>query len=511
MTSESNQISQMQNQDNQSISREIYFIVLIPSEEKINFDDLKLLSEIEPEIIYKSSIGKGKGTFLFHNVFKMILKKIEKNEKTLQNTLQYEIGEQSYDISFNVQKETFIYEIKLLKGNKFLGNIVKRNINQNIIPLHYKLDIFLEALKKNNEIDKIEILYGETIELYKKINFSLLISLFLKLYDPSKELKETLKQRMKKLCSNLIDIFKEINDEGNSDRDEDLALELNTFNQIYLNANSLIEESKYDPISFYGIIFCYLSHYDKENYSSIIKNFEGSNKILYEILITYYSHFKNPLNQDSEFYNQFIIYAINKGKNLEIFEIILDYIDDIETFLYVINNNKVDIFKNYDLKNEPLKLGSDLKLIKKEYKEGKIEKTELDNIINIIKELIIFSNDKILLAIYLKREFWKYLLKQYDKPNLKYIDNCKRLRELFKEYKDLINNLYKDSSDKYELNIKDEINRFNDRDEFAFNININIKNLFEIKGNDYNDEEKLGIIQKYNPYYNNDKNEDILK
>ena len=168
MTSESNQISQMQNQNNQSIDKEIYFIVLIPSEEKINFDDLKLLSEIEPEIIYKSSIGKGKGTFLFHNVFKMIIKKIEKNKKTVQNTLQYEIGEQSYDISFNFTKETFIYEIKLLKGNKFLGNIVKRNINQNIIPLHYKLDIFLEALKKNNEIDKIEILYEETIILYKE-------------------------------------------------------------------------------------------------------------------------------------------------------------------------------------------------------------------------------------------------------------------------------------------------------------------------------------------------------
>ena len=35
--------------------------------------------------------------------------------------------------------------------------------------------------------------------------------------------------------------------------------------------------------------------------------------------------------------------------------------------------------------------------------------------------------------------------------------------------------------------------------------------MFEIKGNDYNDEEKLGIIQKYNSYYNNDKKEDILK
>ena len=171
MTSESNQISQMQNQDNQSIDREIYFIVLIPSEEKIKSDDLKLLSEIEPEIIYKSSIEKGKGTFLFHNVFKMIIKKIEKNEKTVQYTLQYEIGEQSYDILFNAKKETFIYNITLLKGNKFLDNIVKRNINQNIIPLHYKLDIFLEALKKNNEIDKIELLYGEIIELYKKKKF----------------------------------------------------------------------------------------------------------------------------------------------------------------------------------------------------------------------------------------------------------------------------------------------------------------------------------------------------
>ena len=514
MTSEPINIIHKQNQNNQSNDKEIYFIILSSSEEKINFRDLKFLSEIEPEIIHYGSIEKGKGSSIIYNIFKLDIKTNEKNEKKTQYQLQYEIGEESYDILFDVIENTFIYEIKLLKGNKYIDNIVKRNIDQKKIPLHYKLNIFLEALKKINKIDKIEILYKEAIELYKrKKNFSLLISLFLKLYEPSEELNETLKEKIKKLCSKLIDLFKKINEDENTDRDNDLTKELKIFNQIYSKANILIEENKYDPVSFYGIIFCYLSSYDKENFSEIIKNFyEGNSKIIFEILITYYFHFKNPLNQDSNFYNNFIIYAIKNGKDLEIFERILNYIDDIETFLYVLNENKVDIFKNYnDLRNEPIELASNLKLIKKEYKEGKKTETELDKIINIIEKLIQFSNDNQILAIYLKTSFWKYLLKQYNKPELKYIDNCSRLRNVFKKYKDLINALYKDSPDKNELKIKEEINRYNSRDEFAFNANINIKDLFEIKKDDYNDEQKLGIIQKYNPYYNNSKKEDTSK
>jgi len=514
MISESSKISQKQKQNTQTNDKEIYFIILSSSEEKLNFSDLKFLSEIEPEIIYDNSIEKGKDSFVFHNVFKLNIKANEKNGKTIKYQLQYEIGEESYEILFNVKDNTFIYEIELLKGNKFINNIVKRKIDQNKISIHYKLDIFLEALKKNNEIDKIELLYEETIMLYKeKKKFSLLISLFLKLYEPSKELKETLKERIKQLCSKLIDVFKKINEDENQDKDEELALELDTFKQICSKANSLIEENKYDPVSFYGIIFCYLSSYDKENFSEIIKNFsERNSKILYDILITYYSHFKIPLNQDFNFYNNFIIYAIKNGKDLEIFERALNYIDDIEIFLNVINENKDDIFRKYeDLKNEPIEIASNLNLIKKKYIKDKQTKTELDNIIGSIKSLIKFSDDNQILAIYLRSSFWRNLLKEYNKPDLEYIDNCNRLREVFKQYKDLINSIYKDSSDKYELNIKEEINRYNERDEFAFNANINIKDLFEIKKDFYNDEEKLGIIKKYNPLYNNEKKEDILK
>ena len=481
----------------------IYFIILSPSEEKINFSDLKFLSEIEPEIIYNESIEKGKGSFLFHNVFKLDIKKKEKNKKAVKYQLQYQIGEESYDILFDVKENSFIYEVQLLKGNKYIDNIIKRKIDQNQIPLYYKLDIFLEALKKNNETNKIELLFEETIELYKaKKKFSLLISLFLKIY-----------QQNIRLCSKLIDVFEELNEEGNTDRDKDLAIELNTFNTIYSNANSLIEENKYDAIRFYGIIFCYLCSYDKENFPKIIKDFsEGNAKILYEILILYYSHFKVPLNQETEFYNNFVKYAINKGKDYEIFNRIINYIDDIETFLYVINENKIEIFNKYDdLKKEPIKLSSNLKLIKKEYNENKKIKTELDNIITIVEKLIEYSNNISILAIYLKTGFWKYILKQYSKPDLTYIDNCYRIRDLFKKYKDLINTLYNKTSDKNELNIKDDINRYNDRDEFAFNLNINIKELFEIKKDKYNYEEKLGMIKKYNPYYNSDKKEDVIK
>ena len=80
----------------------------------------------------------------------------------------------------------------------------------------------------------------------------------------------------------------------------------------------------------------------------MIKEFsEGNVDILYEILIKYYWHFMNPLSQDKEFYNGFIKYTLKKDKELNIFKRILNYIDDIETFLYIINENKDNILKKY--------------------------------------------------------------------------------------------------------------------------------------------------------------------
>ena len=74
-----------------------------------------------------------------------------------------------------------------------------------------------------------------------------MISLFLKIY-----------QQNKNLCSKLIDIFNKKNYEENTDRDKDLAIELNTFNNIYSNANSLIEENKYDASFLWNYILLFM-------------------------------------------------------------------------------------------------------------------------------------------------------------------------------------------------------------------------------------------------------------
>ena len=117
-------------------SESIYFIKLIPSGKRLNFNDLKFLSEIKPEIIYNENIKTKKYLFLSKNIFKS--KKNEKSKKNSKYQILYEINEELYDILFKVKENTFIYEIKLLKGNKFLDNIVKRKFEQKKIPLYNK-------------------------------------------------------------------------------------------------------------------------------------------------------------------------------------------------------------------------------------------------------------------------------------------------------------------------------------------------------------------------------------
>jgi len=137
----------------------------------------------------------------------------------------------------------------------------------------------------------------------KKKKFSLLITLFLKIYDTNKD-----------LCIKLMDVFKKINGKENLDKNEDLAEYLETFKQIYSDADNIKQENGYDSIKFYGILFCYLSHYDMNEFPNTIKKFyEGNNDIVFEILTIYNSHFKN-LNQDMNFYNDFIRYLIKEKK-----------------------------------------------------------------------------------------------------------------------------------------------------------------------------------------------------
>ena len=74
--------------------------------------------------------------------------------------------------------------------------------------------------------------------------------------------------QQKDLCKKLLNIFYRINEQENTVRDKDLELNLSSFKQIYEKANDIIQKNGYDAIKFYGVLFCYLNYYDKNNFQN---------------------------------------------------------------------------------------------------------------------------------------------------------------------------------------------------------------------------------------------------
>ena len=148
----------------------------------------------------------------------------------------YRIGDDIFIISFYAKENSFIYDIELKKGDKYLGNIVPEDINQNIIQLYNKFEIFVEAL--GNKKSQNYKLYEEMIDSYKqKKKFNLLITLFLRVYGNIDI------EKSKQPYSKLLSIFRKISEKtdiGNNDRDKNLNLYLDNFKQIYLNAGNVI-------------------------------------------------------------------------------------------------------------------------------------------------------------------------------------------------------------------------------------------------------------------------------
>ena len=536
--------NQCQNSESETQYKDVYFLILRPSEEKVDFTGLNYKTEnkIKPSIVHKKKIDKEDGTFLEEIVFKFRKKekkkKNEKNESSKSYAIKFYENEHTYNIKFSLKNESFIYQPKLTTGNKYL-DIIEEPIEQNLVPLYNKLNIFLEALKTNNESELDSKLYEDTINLYtKKKQFSLLVTLFLKIYENNKD-----------LCKDLIKEFYDINHEDNDDRLIDLKKDLKSFKDIYSNSSDILEKYGYNPIHFYGILFSYLHYYDKTNFPKMIEEFsKGNSDTLYEILIKYNSHFMNPLKQNQEFYNKFIKYVLKKELPKDIFKRALNYIDDIETFLFAINSNKEDIFKSYDdLKQIPIKMTASLKL--KKHKIDKAKKlgsdnnkdkessgeesdnpeedktkgldsvnnieNECDSIVRLIEQIIGFSKNEKILLIYIKSTFWINLINEYNIPDWENIDNIHKLRELYKKYNQLVKELYDEEKtnipkkEKERINdIKTDINSYYKRDEFAFMLDKNIKDFFEESKNKLTNAEILATISKYNPYFSiRDKND----
>lgn len=314
----------------------------IPSEIEFVLPENK---DHRPECIHYDE-NYDKKTYYYKKVLK-VNKSAAKGKKASNFHFEYEIGDYKYFISFDNKGNSFVYDPTLEIEKRRIE--IRRKINQNQVEYSEKLDYFETALKKNGEKDKVNELYNQTINVYsKKKGFSLLISLFLKIY------------KDKKLCTKLMETFRKMNEnpkdiEKNKDRKANLKDYTSIFKEIKSEADKLIDANNYSTIDFYGIILCYLHYYDYENFSIILKELSTKKTEpvdLYEILLVYNAHFfKYPINLNFDFFNGFIKYAI-LNKDFSLFQNGLNYIEDLETFINIIEGNKEHFYSQYIKTND---------------------------------------------------------------------------------------------------------------------------------------------------------------
>ena len=132
---EEEQISkENQNDEANEKNNEVYFLILIPSEEKLDFQgkDYDTKNMINPSIIYKNKVETGDETYLEEIIFKATKKKKKKGKdnessKSTKYSITFFEEEHMYNITFSAKNECFIYQPKLERGNKFLQDIFLLN------------------------------------------------------------------------------------------------------------------------------------------------------------------------------------------------------------------------------------------------------------------------------------------------------------------------------------------------------------------------------------------------
>ena len=475
----------------------LYFFISYPRNAQENSGDFKFKvqdNKQKPECINEDKTYEN-GIYYYKKIF-MINKSKSKSKKEINYNFEFIIGEDKYIISFDNKDNTFIYDVDLKVGKKII-NIVKK-ISQSIIEYNDKMEFFIEALEQRNEKSKMDDLFKDSIALYsKKKGFSLLISLFLKIYE------------RKDLCSELLKLFRDMNknqkeNDKNMDRKPYLKNYIGEFNDILSKANSY----DYDKIELYGLLLCYFNFYDNDTFESILLDlFKKNKKELFEILLIYNAHFKFPIKQDFNFFKDFIQYAIEK-EDFTIFKCGLNYIKDLVTFIDIMEINKEEMFNLYTQKDEKciIKLDDNLKfqiLEKEEAYNLDNENSTINKIIRNIKSIIDFSDNNNTFLIYFTNNFWKSILNYFNEPTQDNISICYELRNLFLLYYDLVIKKFEKKNPK-KFVIKNEVINYYEIDEFAFLLDQMIKkHLSENK--ELESIEKLAYITKYNPYYTDSK------
>ena len=213
----------------------------------------------------------------------------------------------------------------------------------------------------------------------------------------------------------------------------------------------------------------------------------------------------NEINQNMDFFDNFLNYAIKKEEFTFIIDV-FNYITDLEIFVCILNKNKENIEKkiiminsrNIDINKNIIIINGFLNMKKIGYNEEETERKLDKKFINNIKSIIQYSLEKNIFFTYFKNNFWKKILNYFIEPKSDSIYNCYLLRQVFIQYHKLVLETFKTEK---ELNsIKKEAIDYFNNDEFAFCLD-KIINTYIQENKELKNIEKLNLITEYNPYY----------
>ena len=452
-------------------SKEVYFLII----DKENKDFHNKGNKNSPKCIFTKKNDKGDNIKIFKYT-------VEKEKK--ENSVELEFinkDNEKFIVTFDIKESTFVYNLDFKKDRNFYKS--KKIIEQNI-ENYEKMNYYIESLNESKEENKLNILFNDSINIYsKKPRFEFLVNIFIHVYNDEN------------LCSKLLSEFDKNytkEEQKNSIFPENLEKYLKNFNDICEN---IVNFNSLNPISFYGIIFCYLNNINKEKFIEMFKKlYEKDKKILFHILSKCKFYFKNQINMEINYLNELIDFSTSLQYE-EFKENVIFYLRGINTFLKVIDNNKEKISiidKFHPIEFPKIELES---------------QANINEIIELINEIIEFSEEKKVLVVYFTNDFWDEMLKHcssFNKDDIEKkrnnIEECFNLREKFVKYYKLVQLLYKNKK----IKIKEDCVKYFEKDEYAFNLDKNIKCIIK-EDETIENIEIINLIKYYDIYYSEDK------
>ena len=414
---------------------------------------------------------------IIENNYIIILEHELKYNKKINNPiiLVCQTNDLKYYIEFNNYEGNFIYKTKIYKDEYEFPNQISNS---------EKFDNFYISLTEKKK-ELLDQLFSDSILLYSKRNeFKMLIKLFTKI------------NNNENLRSKLLGEFRKLNQDFKPEKDDpkkkyiifdkELGKYKDDLITIYESYNNSKKNYTLENCDFYGLLFCYFNNYDHQKFLELFqKLFNNSKDIVFEILLIYTFHLKNPLfeNEQDEcnkqFFIEFMKYTMKKTYD-EFYQRCIYYYKDIYTFLEAVDSNKDSIILMD--KFEPIKIGDNF------------DNYSINDINKILYNILDFCRNENKLILIFDNSFWEKFIKLYQNPTLENIENCYEMEKLFNIYNDLkskLNNNEKEYEDSSEI-------------QFEYLLNRNIIKYINKQPNIQN-KDIIDLIMKYNIYYLDEK------